>query len=990
MTSVSSRFAKSHKFRLGVSLIAACLLLLATLSSSDAFPAPGSVEVPRPPPSVRGVAQPAMAQTGTACTWTLSSTTSSVGAGGGDGTVTVNTQQGCPWTAVSVSDWITITSAGSGTGTGTVSFTMAPASAPRAGRIEVAGQNFAVYQEFGSCGTPLFSVSSHDAGYSSDAIEGADLNGDGLTDLVLTNQGVRPGNERELSVLLSDGAGRFNTSEFDSGLRSPAFSLGDFDGDDRPDIAMAGGSYVRIFYNDGAGRFGQSYADVAVDGDLQLVLRRLMPADVNHDGKLDLVIATTGRTASGESTSGALILVGDGAGGFTQKTLITTDWKNWLEGVADTDSDGALDLLFPGGPSDQTQLTVMRGDGLGGFGPPLVTASIASIFPRAFAVADFDTDNRLDVVSLGIMPTPSSTPPGPTHTRVIQILSGDGTGHFTQKSLTADKSIAVESSLVVADFNSDGKVDVAYSIRGNVTVRLGDGAGGLGAPLTTETVGRFGSGSIVDLAVGDIDGDSRPDLAGADYSRGAVVLRNNCTAAPHIAGRVTDSLTAGGLPGVTINLSGPQPATTQTDEGGNYFFGALTAGADYVVTPSKENYRFVPASASVNGLTDRQTADFVATAMTVQCAQEGYVVDESAGSVRVEVLRSGDTSGPATVGYTAGDSLIPIGPGRFASERSDYTYAAGTLHFAPGETTKNIIILLTDDGWFEFSEVIPVRLSDPSGAMLGWSASCSVLITANDNVPEAGNPISDSQFFVRQHYLDFLNREPDAAGLKFWMGEIEQCGADARCREVKRIHVSAAFFLSIEFQQTGYLVYRTYQAAFGTGEALRAETFLKGTQEIGRGVVVGQGEWQAQLAANQQGFFSDFVLRPEFLTAYPTTLAPAQFVDALNANTGGSLSRAERDSLDAALGSGAITRAGVLRAVAENEEFSRRQLTRAFVLMQYFGYLRRGPAARPDRDFTGYNFWLTKLNQFNGSFVEAEMVKAFLNSIEYRQRFGRP
>ena len=58
--------------------------------------------------------------------------------------------------------------------------------------------------------------------------------------------------------------------------------------------------------------------------------------------------------------------------------------------------------------------------------------------------------------------------------------------------------------------------------------------------------------------------------------------------------------------------------------------------------------------------------------------------------------------------------------------------------------------------------------------------------------------------------------------------------------------------------------------------------------------------------------------------------------------------------------------------------------------MQYFGYLRRNPndASEPGQNFDGYNFWLGKLNQFNGNFINAEMVKAFILAGEYRQLFG--
>ena len=68
---------------------------------------------------------------------------------------------------------------------------------------------------------------------------------------------------------------------------------------------------------------------------------------------------------------------------------------------------------------------------------------------------------------------------------------------------------------------------------------------------------------------------------------------------------------------------------------------------------------------------------------------------------------------------------------------------------------------------------------------------------------------------------------------------------------------------------------------------------------------------------------------------------------------------------------------------------AQQEFNRAFVLMEYFGYLRRNPNDAPDSDFSGYNFWLTKLNQFNGDFVKAEMVKAFITSSEYLKRFGQ-
>ena len=272
----------------------------------------------------------------------------------------------------------------------------------------------------------------------------------------------------------------------------------------------------------------------------------------------------------------------------------------------------------------------------------------------------------------------------------------------------------------------------------------------------------------------------------------------------------------------------------------------------------------------------------------------------------------------------------------------------------------------------------------------------ATLEITDDAHEPASNPIDDSGRFVRQHYADFLNREPDAPGLAFWTSEIEQCGADEQCKEVKRVNVSAAFFLSIEFQQTGYLVYRLDKVAFGNISAVRPvpltlAEFLSDTQGIGQGVVVGATGWEERLEANKRSFIDAFVLRTRFTSRYPNSTAPEAFVDSLNANAGGALSQEERDALVADMKGGAKTRAHVLRAVAENANVVRRESNQAFVLMQYFGYLRRDPDAAPEPglNFNGYAFWLGMLNEFNGNYIAAEMVKAFISSDEYRKRFGQ-
>ncbi|HZB45850.1 MAG TPA: DUF4214 domain-containing protein, partial [Pyrinomonadaceae bacterium] len=276
-------------------------------------------------------------------------------------------------------------------------------------------------------------------------------------------------------------------------------------------------------------------------------------------------------------------------------------------------------------------------------------------------------------------------------------------------------------------------------------------------------------------------------------------------------------------------------------------------------------------------------------------------------------------------------------------------------------------------------------------AQLGATATVPLTIFENDSSPSTDNPIDNTTNFVRQHYHDFLNREPDAAGLAFWSNEIELCGADAQCREVKRINVSAAFFLSIEFQETGFLVHRAYRAAFN--RLPRFREFLLDTQELGQGVAVGLPGWDTKLEQNKRAYFEEMVGRAPFAALFGG-MSNSQYVETLNANAGGFLTPDERQALAAGLDNGQLTRAEVLRRIAEGAAFSAAETNRAFVLMQYFGYLRRDADAPdfrgiPDPNFDGYNFWLTKLNQFGGNFVEAEMVKAFLISIEYRQRFGQ-
>ena len=251
--------------------------------------------------------------------------------------------------------------------------------------------------------------------------------------------------------------------------------------------------------------------------------------------------------------------------------------------------------------------------------------------------------------------------------------------------------------------------------------------------------------------------------------------------------------------------------------------------------------------------------------------------------------------------------------------------------------------------------------------------------------------INDPDFYVSQQYVDFLGRFPDQSGFGFWQNEITTCGSNAGCVEVKRINVSAAFFLSIEFQDTGYLVYKMHKAAFtdrfGNSQPgspkvpVRRADFITDAKAIANGIVVGATGWEAQLNANKDAFALALVQRAAFQTEFPLSMTKDQFVTKLNANAGQVLNSTEISNLESILGGtpgDATKRAQVLRSIAENPNMHTQNFNKAFVLMQYFGYLRRDPDSGPDTNFDGYNFWLGKLNNFNGNFVDAEMVKAFI------------
>ena len=443
-----------------------------------------------------------------------------------------------------------------------------------------------------------------------------------------------------------------------------------------------------------------------------------------------------------------------------------------------------------------------------------------------------------------------------------------------------------------------------------------------------------------------------------------------------ITGRVLDP-SSNGIAGVRLALDGPNlvngfphlPVTT--DSGGNFQFSLLTPGGNYTVRPDDSRYSFTPTTIAFPNIGANQTGVTFTARLII-------------GTVFGRVLEHGVPLSGVLVG------LGQLG----VITQTMTTGADGRWSFTGTIIGQAYEVPFVRSGYSIFppSLVFPVTVA---------------MQDMGDVSATKGNPIDASDFFVTKHYEDFLGRSPDSGGLSFWVNNIESCAFSVQCREVKRIDTSAAFFLSIESQETGFLVYRAYQVSLGNAfdptiptpgsppgypvPIIRRAEYVADTPLISQGVQVGIGNWEQQLEANKQAFMITFVGRSRFTTAYPSTMTADEFVTKLDQNAGGVLSASEKALLVSLLGTtpaDTAKRAQVLRAVAEDADTKARETNRAFVLMQYFGYLQRDPNVTPDTNYAGYKFWLDKLNSFNGDFRAAEMVKSFLVSGEYRGRFG--
>jgi uncharacterized repeat protein (TIGR01451 family) len=384
------------------------------------------------------------------------------------------------------------------------------------------------------------------------------------------------------------------------------------------------------------------------------------------------------------------------------------------------------------------------------------------------------------------------------------------------------------------------------------------------------------------------------------------------------------------------------------------------------------------------------------SASSVQFNAANYFVSEAAGRATITVTRIGDTSGSATVDYHTIDDPAAVRCdviNHTAYARCDYATTLDTLTFAPGETSKTFAIPIIDDSYAEGNETFQVALSNASGASLGSPATATVTIIDNDAV-NGPNPIlltnsAGVSFFVRQHYLDFLAREPEMG--EPWSAILNGCAdqfntdpssPSAGC---DRLTVSGSFFGSPEFLSKGVYTIVFYRVAF-----TRLPDYLEFAPDL-RSVT---GATAAETNAKRAAFANNFVLRSEFVNTYGAmsnstyvttlmghySLSSITTPDPANPDGGMKVTLTTNDLINGLNGS-TLTRAQVLRAIVQSDQVSLNfEAVNAFVASQYYGYLRRTP------DTGGFNNWVAYLGAHPSDF--RTMVNGFMNSIEYRLRFG--
>jgi hypothetical protein len=838
----------------------------------------------------------------------------------------------------------------------------------------------------------------------------ADFNGDGKNDLAFTTI------NSTFSILLGNGTGGFGTATSFGTIPATSLVVKDFNGDGNLDIAAssigAGHSIslVLVFLGDGTGklRAGKTY----VPGQTPL---SIVADDFNRDGNVDLAVANY-------DSASVSVLLNDCHAMTSQPPSMTVNNAIVTEGITGTrPAVFTITLTQPSTDPVTVDYTTLGDSAESGtdfqpvqgqltFAPGETTKAINVLVngdnmwePDEYFFLKLSNPVNATIKRQQGLGTILNDDPIPkitiNDTGVTEGNSGTTQMNFII-TLTNPTSQQVSMDYTTADGTASQNIDYS-SVSGHLIITPGNTSYTISVPVYGDTLDEINETFTMNLS----------NATGATFTK-AQAIGTIFDDDPPPGIRINDVSIAEGNSGTTnltfsVLLSAPSAKLITV----NYSTsdGTATAGSDYqqasgtltfnpgettktitvlvnadTVNEPDETF-FINLTAPMNATISRGQA--VGTilnddAPTVQFSAPSYTVGEGDGRATITVTRTDSTSA-ASVNYATSDTL-PISNTcqdklGIASARCDYATTIGTLQFAVGESSKTISIPIVDDAIVEGPETFSLTVSNPVGAVLGSLSSATITITDNDNVAGA-NPVDDASFsfFVRQHYIDFLGREPDAAGAT-WQDILSNCGTKY-AQPCDRIEVSGDFFRSEEFQTRGYFIYRFYKTLPSVSDSNNPQNghlphYNEFMPDLAR---VSGALTPDQLEANKVAFINDFMARSEYQTTYASINDPTSYVNVLLLTVGLPNHPTRQTWIDS-LTNGSMTKAQVLRALIESSEMYQKYYNEAFVIMQYFGYLRR------DADLS-YQQWLQTMKSTNGDY--RTMINGFLNSTEYRQRFG--
>lgn len=701
------------------------------------------------------------------------------------------------------------------------------------------------------------------------------------------------------------------------------------------------GSLDQTFGTGGVVRPAVTHGSVALQSDGKILVLGSVLVRYNTDGTVDNTFGSAGQVTTNffrrnlvVQPDQKIIIVGQSAtfngitgGGFVVARLNPNGTPDGTFGV------GGQVTTIINNSGNSADAAAIQADG-----KIVVLGQTAQASPSDFALVRYNSDGSVDngFGSNGIVITDVGTL---DQARSI-FIQPDG-----KIVIGGDSSGTTNTDFALVRYNPDGSLDTSFGVGGKVTTDFGQNRRDTLARLLLLPNGKI-------VAVGGADRIPDPNTGPSAWT----LARYNTD------GSLDLTFGSGGK--VETVTGGPdsiaRDAALQQD-------GKIIAVGQF---PNGSNNSAVVARYLNTGA--------ILPAIQFQSDQHS-IVEGSAGARVITLTRSGNINVASSVQYETSDSSglnnCDVNSGN-ASARCDYTAVAGTVNFIAGQSTATFDVPIVNDVYTEANETLTLVLRNPVGSILGAPSVATLTIQDNDAVGGSPNPIDDAAFFVRQHYLDVLNREPEPTGLNDWLNILNNCAAgDTTCDEIE---VSSGFFRSPEFFDRAYYIYRFYEVGLG-----RKPDYAEFQRDMR---LVAGFLTPVELEARKQQFAIDFSQRADFRARYDqfdSQTRSQEYVDALSQTAGVTLSN--RQQLASELANATKQRWDVLRAIVESPEVSAKFFNKAFAVVGYFAFLRRDPDIL-------YLDWLAKLNNPPAGQlprdVYRDLINGFIGSLEYRRRFG--